>query len=77
MLRDLDLYHSIIEDSYVPAAGVDQMQEWLTKLSQSPELLSNWQRKARAVSERYSEDHLATEWHRFYLEQAAKGLADE
>lgn len=77
MLRDLALYHSIIEGDYLSAKDVDEMQAWLVKLSHQPSLLAPWREKAAAASRRYSKDHLAKQWHQFYLEQAAKGQRHE
>lgn len=70
MLRDLDLYHSIIDGYYQPAKDVHEMQVELRKLRNDPERLQMLKKLAHEASHRYSKDHLATIWHRFYLEQA-------
>lgn len=77
MLRDLDLYHSIIAGDYLPALDVDEMQTLLMKLKATPTELAKWRQKAHQASARYSKDHLAAQWHQFYLEQAAKGPAHD
>lgn len=70
MLRDLDLYHSIIDGYYEPAKDVGEMQERLTYLRQHPVTLADLKAKAAQAAHRYSKDHLAEIWHRFYIEQA-------
>ena len=70
MLRDLALYHSIIEGYYEPAADVDEMQVKLRKLRQDPERLSKLKERAHEAAQRYSKDHLAAIWHQFYTAQA-------
>lgn len=77
MLRDLDLYHSIIEGDYEPAKDVEEMQEKLTLLRNDPARLAYWRQRARMASARYSEDHLAKVWSDFYHEQAQEGVDDE
>ncbi|WP_251545282.1 glycosyltransferase family 4 protein [Limosilactobacillus caecicola] len=70
MLRDLDLYHSIIDGYYAPAADVDEMQRTLTELVHSPAELQTLKSKAEQAAHRYSKDHLAQIWFQFYTEQA-------
>lgn len=70
MLRDLDLYHSIIEGYYEPAADVDVMNKKLTDLIHDPDRLVQLREKALEASQRYSKEHLATIWHQFYIAQA-------
>lgn len=70
MLRDLDLYHSIIDGYYQPAMDVDAMQRELVRLRHDPERLLMLKKLAHEAAHRYSKDHLAQIWHRFYLEQA-------
>lgn len=77
MLRDLDLYHSIIAGDYEPAKDVEEMQEKLTLLRNDPARLAHWQKQARVASKRYSEDHLAKVWFDFYHEQAQEGVDNE
>ncbi|MDO4903921.1 MAG: glycosyltransferase family 4 protein [Limosilactobacillus sp.] len=70
MLRDLDLYHCIIDGDYEPAGNVSEMQEKLTLLRNDPARLAHWKERAREASKRYSEDHLAKVWFDFYHAQA-------
>lgn len=77
MLRDLSLYHSIIEGDYEPAADVNEMQMKLTLLRNDPARLAHWQGQANKAAQRYSKEHLAKIWHEFYCEQAGKGMPRE
>ena len=70
MLRDLSLYHSIIEGYYEPATDVDDMQRKLARLSNNPDELKGLRDKALQASQRYSKDHLGKIWYRFYTSQA-------
>ncbi|MBZ2202210.1 MAG: glycosyltransferase family 4 protein [Lentilactobacillus hilgardii] len=73
MLRDLDLYKSIIDGYYLGAGDVSEMNSELGKLIQDPDELMKLTEKAKEASERYSESHLAQIWHDFYNQQAGKG----
>mgnify|MGYP005762428793 CR=1 FL=1 len=73
MLRDLDLYHAIIKGYYLPAADRAEMQAKLTDLLGDPAKLAELKQAAQTAAARYSKDHLAAEWHQFYLEQAKEG----
>ena len=73
MLRDLDLYHSIIQGYYEPAKDVDEMQQKLDRLRNTPSRLAELKMAAHTASQQYSKAHLAKVWHRFYLEQAKEG----
>lgn len=77
MLRDLDLYHSIIAGDYEPAADVNEMQMKLTLLRNDPARLAHWQDQAQAAAHRYSKEHLAKVWHDFYYQQAQEGIGRE
>lgn len=70
MLRDLDLYHSIIDGDYEPAQNVQEMQMKLTLLRNDPARLAYWQSRAQEASQKYSKDHLAKVWFDFYTAQA-------
>lgn len=75
MLRDLDLYHSIIAGDYEPAKDVNEMQMKLTLLRNDPARLAHWQQQACRTAKEYSKEHLAQVWTQFYEEQARKGDA--
>lgn len=70
MLRDLDLYHSIIAGDYEPAKDVNEMQQKLVELTSDPERLEYLRQRAVAASKKYSKDHLAKVWYDFYRQQA-------
>ncbi|BAP85257.1 glycosyltransferase [Paucilactobacillus hokkaidonensis JCM 18461] len=70
LLRDLDLYRSIIDGYYEAADDVDDMQNKLIMLKDNPAGMKFLHDKSLIASQRYSEDHLAEIWHRFYLQQA-------
>lgn len=70
MLRDLDLYHSIIDGDYEPAKDVSELQTKLVELIHNPERLNYLRERAVETSKRYSKDHLAKVWDRFYRQQA-------
>lgn len=73
MLRDLDLYHSIIQGYYEPAKDVDEMQQKLDWLQKTPARLAELKMAVHTASRQYSKSHLAKVWHQFYLEQAKEG----
>lgn len=77
MLRDLDLYHSIIDGDYEPAADVTEMQMKLTLLRNDPARLAYWRHQAHLAAQRYSKEHLAKVWYHFYLQQAKEGQTRE
>lgn len=66
MLRDLDLYHSIIKGYYLSTDGYDQMNEGLKKLQTNPSELEHLRKLSLEASERYSEDHLTATWLDYY-----------
>lgn len=77
MLRDLDLYHSIIAGDYEPASDVSEMQMKLTFLRNDPARLDHWRHQAHLAAQRYSKEHLAKVWYDFYRQQAREGQARE
>ena len=66
MLRDLDLYHSIIKGLYYPTKNFDEMNEGINKFSTSQELISKFKLLSSKASHEYSEDHLAQIWLDYY-----------
>lgn len=73
MLRDLSLYHAIIDGDYIPAADVNAMQTWLTKLQATDSILMQYHERSQLAAKRYSKDHLAAIWRDFYQTQAQQG----
>jgi len=72
MLRDLELYHAIIKDYYIPTADYEEMDCLLKELSHQPEQLKKWEDLSKEASAYYSEANLSKIWSQFYMEQAAK-----
>ncbi|WP_137598150.1 glycosyltransferase family 4 protein [Paucilactobacillus kaifaensis] len=70
LLRDLDLYRSIIDGYYEAADDVNDMQAKILRLKDNPAGRKFLHDKSLIASQRYSEDHLAKIWHRFYLHQS-------
>ncbi|MEY8442455.1 glycosyltransferase family 4 protein [Lactobacillaceae bacterium 24-114] len=74
MLRDLELYHSIIDGDYEPAKNLTEMQIKLNILTHDQAKLEYLKKRAIATSEKYSKDHLAKVWYEFYNQQAREGI---
>ncbi len=70
MLRDLELYHSIIENDYIAASDGVHMSQLLKKLKNSPTELIYYKEQAKLASKKYSEQNLSRVWYDFYNEQA-------
>lgn len=73
MLRDLDLYKSIINGYYLAAADEGVMNDQLHELLLNPDKLADLKKQTTIASERYSEDHLAKVWYDFYNQQSKEG----
>lgn len=76
MLRDLDLYKSIIAGDYETAEDVNEMQMKLTLLRNDPARLAHWQERAIQAAAKYSKQHLAKQWIAFYQEQVQRGTSE-
>ncbi|WP_137602365.1 glycosyltransferase family 4 protein [Paucilactobacillus nenjiangensis] len=70
LLRDLELYRAIIDGYYEAAEDVDDMNQKIQLLQHNPAGLQFLHDKSVIASQRYSKDHLATIWEKFYEEQA-------
>lgn len=66
MLRDLDLYHAIIMDYYIPTDDRHQMNEQLNRIYHDRSLLSHYKSQSLKASEQYSEDAVAKIWYDYY-----------
>lgn len=73
MLRDLDLYKSIIGGYYLAAGDENIMNDQLHELLLNPDRLADLKKKTTIASERYSENHLAKVWYDFYNQQSKEG----
>ncbi|KAF1296403.1 glycosyltransferase [Enterococcus sp. JM4C] len=72
MLRNLDLYDSILKETFVTADDIDEMQVKLVRLVENPDELHDFQEKSRRAAQRYSEESCAATWLSFYTELAKK-----
>ncbi|MFA9354236.1 glycosyltransferase family 4 protein [Pediococcus pentosaceus] len=66
MLRDLELYHSIVKGYYIPTQDYEDMNTQLKLVSEDKERLNKFKQLSDEASEEYSEDHLADIWLDFY-----------
>ncbi|MBV0914992.1 glycosyltransferase family 4 protein [Apilactobacillus sp. HBW1] len=73
MLRSLDLYKEIISGYYEPFTTFEEMNDSLHRLIDNRDELKELSDKALAASDYYSEDHLASIWHKFYKGQIKEG----
>lgn len=73
LLRDLDLYHSILTGYYEPAEDVKQMKDKIVNLKTDRQALDDLREKAVRASAYYNEDHLAEIWREYYERQAKLG----
>lgn len=70
LLRDLDLYKSIINSYYMPASNVKEMNELIHKLSNNKDELLCLKNKSIKGASYYSEKKLSEYWENFYQKQA-------
>lgn len=66
MLRDLDLYHAIIDGYYQGAKNITEMDQLLVKLKSDPSKLEQLKNKALQGAAYYSEERLAQIWFEYY-----------
>lgn len=66
MLRELDLYHAIIDGYYQGASDVNEMDRLLTNLSGDSNQLEQLKQKSHAGAAYYSEERLAKIWLDYY-----------
>ena len=74
MVRNLDLYESVISGYYLGTDDRDEMEEKLRELAQDPSQLQVYAALSAKAAQHYSEDNVAKIWHRFYTD-LAKGKA--
>ncbi|WP_333589360.1 glycosyltransferase family 4 protein [Ligilactobacillus acidipiscis] len=73
LLRDLDLYHSILTGYYEPAVDVVQMKDKIEHFKADRQALGELKDKAVRASAYYNEDHMAEVWREYYTGQAKLG----
>ena len=72
MLRDLELYHTIIEGDYIPTKDVVEMQEALSKIEADRNLLEEYREKSRKAGAHYSEENVSKIWYEYYNKYSKK-----
>ncbi|WP_103662562.1 glycosyltransferase family 4 protein [Lactobacillus sp. HT06-2] len=73
LLRDLDLYKVILDGYNMSGKDFEEMNAQLRRVVKDPNLLRKYQTLSNQASARYSEDHLADIWNKFYHEQYELG----
>ncbi|MDR1013034.1 MAG: glycosyltransferase family 4 protein [Lactobacillales bacterium] len=66
MLRDLALYHHILEGKYLPVKDLEDMNKKLREILNNREILTKYQKKSEKISMQYSEESLCKIWKNFY-----------
>jgi 1,2-diacylglycerol-3-alpha-glucose alpha-1,2-galactosyltransferase len=66
MLRDLALYHHILEGKYLPVQNLEDMNKKLREILNNRKILAKYQKKAEEISNQYSEGALYKIWKNFY-----------
>lgn len=72
MVRELDLYQSVIKDFYIGCQDKEEMQDKLTALQSSSNDLQTWQKASRQAAQKYSEDAVAKLWFDYYTKTYQK-----
>lgn len=72
MVRDLDLYASVIKDYCISCGDVKKMQEEIRVLAKNREYLIQWRACSIKASEYYSEANISKIWYRYYHHLAKK-----
>lgn len=68
MVRELELYQSVIKDYYIGCKDRNEMQQALRRFKENPELLEDYQERSRNAAHYYSKEHVAKIWHTYYTE---------
>ncbi|MGX7025099.1 glycosyltransferase family 4 protein [Vagococcus hydrophili] len=72
MLRDLELYHAIIDNQYIDTKNVAEMQKALTQLKNNPNMLQIYKEKSKESAKYYSEENVAKIWYEYYTKSLKK-----
>lgn len=70
MLRDLDLYHAIIDEQYISTTNIYDMNEAIKKIKDNPEILEEYKEKSKKSALYYSEENVAKIWYDYYKRSA-------
>ena len=66
LLRDLDIYPDIFFDDYCVGKDVPSFVEQIQKLSSDPSYYEEYSQKAKALSDFYSKERVASIWRDYY-----------
>lgn len=67
LLRDLELYVSILSDCYIKASDVNAMDKLVKEYAKAPEKLLTYQKKSHEAANYYSEENVMSLWKNYYL----------
>lgn len=70
VVRNLSLYRAILAGKYLSGQNVQEFRKILEKLSADQGLVTKQQAASQAISNEYSEEHLAKKWLKFYRSQS-------
>ncbi|MGX6969680.1 glycosyltransferase family 4 protein [Vagococcus bubulae] len=70
MLRDLELYHAIIDEQYISTKDINDMNKEIDKIKKNPQILKEYQQKSKNSALYYSEENVAKIWYDYYKESA-------
>lgn len=73
LLRDLELYESILDGYYESGSDYEELNIKIRELHDNPDRLKDLKVKSKEASAKYSETNLSKIWHEFYVEQAKLG----
>ncbi|WP_297079024.1 glycosyltransferase family 4 protein [uncultured Enterococcus sp.] len=66
MVRELELYQSVIKGYYIGCQDRSDMQEALRRFKNEPSLLDAFEEKSRQAARYYSKEHVAQIWYEYY-----------
>ncbi|MFI3685904.1 glycosyltransferase family 4 protein [Vagococcus fluvialis] len=72
MLRDLELYHSIIDGKYISTDNVVDMERELRKINKQRDLLNTYQEASREAGAYYSKENVSKIWYDYYTKYSKK-----
>lgn len=68
MLRNLDLYDSIIKGSYIGVENIRDMQQKIDEIMADPSYLAPYRKQSLQFARAYSEKKVAGIWREYYLQ---------
>ena len=72
MLRDLELYHSIIDGKYISTQNITDMEVALKSFEENKGLLKPFQEKSREAGAYYSKENVSKIWYDYYNKHSKK-----